>query len=169
VRWSLVSVGESSPPPPSILSHPLLTWPSQNQNPSSRARKCFILLDPALAEQFAGLYAEAIAHNQEALAFAEEIGDADEIGLRGANGVGEWKMDWRGWQGRLKSDVKLPDVGEFKDSLHNMRQKMSIKRSRHDKLVMRVYGGLGQKFGINSNLVRLIWVALSIGSVGMGC
>jgi tetratricopeptide (TPR) repeat protein len=50
-----------------------------------RQRKCFILLDLALAEQFAGLYAEAVAHNQEALTLAEEIGDADDIGLLKAN------------------------------------------------------------------------------------
>jgi DNA-binding SARP family transcriptional activator len=50
-----------------------------------RQRKCFVLLDLALAEQFAGLYPEAIAHNQASLALAEEIGDADEIGLLKAN------------------------------------------------------------------------------------
>ena len=50
-----------------------------------RQRKCFILLDLALAEQFAGLYAEALAHNLAALAIAEEMGDVDEIGLLKAN------------------------------------------------------------------------------------
>jgi phage shock protein PspC (stress-responsive transcriptional regulator) len=88
--------------------------------------------------------------------------------LRGASGVGEWKMDWRGWQGRVQSGVNLPEGEEVKSSLRNLRQQMPIKRSRHDKLVMGVCGGLGQKFGIDSNLVRLVWVALSIGSVGMG-
>jgi phage shock protein PspC (stress-responsive transcriptional regulator) len=88
--------------------------------------------------------------------------------LRGASGVGEWKMDWRGWQGRVQSGVKLPEGSEVKSSLRDLRQQMPIKRSRHDKLVMGVCGGLAQKFGIDSNLVRLVWVALSIGSVGMG-
>jgi tetratricopeptide (TPR) repeat protein len=39
----------------------------------------------ALAEQFAGMYAQAIAHNREALAIAEEIGDTDEAALLDAN------------------------------------------------------------------------------------
>ena len=43
------------------------------------------LLDIALAEQFAGLYAEAIVHNQEALALAEAIGAEDDVGLLNAN------------------------------------------------------------------------------------
>lgn len=43
------------------------------------------LLDLALAEQFAGLYAEAIAHNKEALVVAEETGATDDIGLLSAN------------------------------------------------------------------------------------
>ena len=50
-----------------------------------RQRECFSLLDLALAEQFAGLYAQAVAHNQAALTIAEEIGDNDEIALLKAN------------------------------------------------------------------------------------
>ncbi len=50
-----------------------------------RRQECFILLDLALAEQFAGLYPQAIAHNQAALAFAEAIGDAEEMALLRAN------------------------------------------------------------------------------------
>ena len=33
---------------------------------------------------------------------------------------------------------------------------------------MGVCGGIGKKLGIDANLVRLIWAALSIGSIGMG-
>ncbi len=47
--------------------------------------KSWFLLDLALAEQFAGLYAAAIAHNQESLAMAEESGAIDDIGLLKAN------------------------------------------------------------------------------------
>jgi len=44
-----------------------------------------ILLDLALAEQFAGLYTQAVTHNQAALAIAEEIGDTDHAVLLKAN------------------------------------------------------------------------------------
>ncbi len=50
-----------------------------------RPRKCYALIDLALAEQFAGIYLEAIAHNREALALAEEIGNYDESALLKAN------------------------------------------------------------------------------------
>ncbi|MCB0188721.1 MAG: tetratricopeptide repeat protein, partial [Caldilineaceae bacterium] len=45
----------------------------------------WLLLDLALAEQFAGLYPEAVAHNQEALAMVEASGAIDDIGLLQAN------------------------------------------------------------------------------------
>lgn len=50
-----------------------------------RYQECSCLVDLALAEQFAGLYAEAVMHNQVALAIAEAMGDADEIALLKAN------------------------------------------------------------------------------------
>lgn len=43
------------------------------------------LLNLALSEQFAGMYAPSIAHNQEALAMAESSGDMDDVGLLNAN------------------------------------------------------------------------------------
>jgi len=33
---------------------------------------------------------------------------------------------------------------------------------------MGVCGGIGQRIGIDPNLVRLIWAAFSVGSIGMG-
>jgi DNA-binding SARP family transcriptional activator len=50
-----------------------------------RHHECDCLVDLALAEQFAGLYAEAVIHNQAALAIAEEMGDTDSIALLKAN------------------------------------------------------------------------------------
>ena len=55
------------------------------QQLAHRHRVCNILLDLALAEQFAGLYEEAVTHNHAALAIAEAIGDADEVALLNAN------------------------------------------------------------------------------------
>jgi tetratricopeptide (TPR) repeat protein len=45
----------------------------------------WLLLDLALAEQFAGLYTEAIQHNKEALALAEKINARGDAGLLKAN------------------------------------------------------------------------------------
>jgi DNA-binding SARP family transcriptional activator len=50
-----------------------------------RYHECSCLLDLALAEQFAGLFADAVSHNQAALAIAEAIGDTDTIALLKAN------------------------------------------------------------------------------------
>lgn len=44
-----------------------------------------ILIDLALAEQFAGLFDAAVAHNHAALKIAEEIGDLDSVALLQAN------------------------------------------------------------------------------------
>jgi len=43
------------------------------------------LLNLALSEQFAGMYAASIAHNHEALSMAESSGDIDDVGLLNAN------------------------------------------------------------------------------------
>jgi len=59
-----------------------LAWAQQIAH---RRRECDILLDLALAEQFAGLYTQAIAHNHVALAITEEIGDTDQMALLKAN------------------------------------------------------------------------------------
>lgn len=50
-----------------------------------RPKRSWVLLDLALAEQFAGFFQRAIRHNQEALAIAEETGAIDDIGLLKAN------------------------------------------------------------------------------------
>lgn len=56
-----------------------------NEEAGLRQRRGHILLNLALAEQFAGLYTAAIAHILDALAYAEEAGDVDEMALLKAN------------------------------------------------------------------------------------
>lgn len=58
--------------------------------------------------------------------------------------------------------------GWFKDSLRRAKAAIPLKRSRNDRMVYGVCGALGKVFGIDANLVRLIWVAFAIGSVGTG-
>jgi len=82
----------------------------------------------------------------------------------------EIRMDWNGlrdrWQTRMNG--KMPSKADVKDSLNQVKQRIPLKRSRRDRIFMGVCGGLGQRFGIDANLVRLIWAAFSIGSIGMG-
>ena len=59
-----------------------LAWTRQIAH---RYHECSCLLDLALAEQFAGLYTEAVIHNRASLAIAEVIGDIDTIALLKAN------------------------------------------------------------------------------------
>lgn len=80
------------------------------------------------------------------------------------------RMDWSGlrdrWQTRMNG--KMPSKADVKDSLNQVKQRIPLKRSRRDRIFMGVCGGLGKRFGIDANLVRLIWAAFSIGSIGMG-
>ncbi len=71
---------------------------------------------------------------------------------------------------RMKSGVsdKMPTKESMKASLGRTRQQFPLKRSRSDRVFMGVCGGIGQKIGIDANLVRLVWAAFSIGSIGMG-
>ena len=62
----------------------------------------------------------------------------------------------------------MPSSDEVKDGVRDVRQRIPLKRSRTDKVLLGVCGGIGQRLGIDANLVRLIWAAFSIGSIGMG-
>jgi len=86
--------------------------------------------------------------------------------LRGAGA--DWRVDLSGWRSRVRTNFQTPDREELKSSLSNWRERFPLKRSTRDRFFMGVCGGLGQKLGIDANLVRLVWAAFSIGSVGMG-
>ncbi len=89
--------------------------------------------------------------------------------LRGLS-TGDWKIQFGDWFERTRGQVgdKLPSGAELKGGLHEVQRRIPLKRSRADRLILGVCGGIGQRLGIDSNLVRLVWVALSIGSIGMG-
>lgn len=84
--------------------------------------------------------------------------------LRGSGSVGEWRPNLSGWQ----EGMKAPTRADIKSGLNDLRERLPIQRSRRNRLFMGVCGGIGQKLGIDANLLRLVWVALSIGSVGIG-
>jgi phage shock protein C len=88
--------------------------------------------------------------------------------LRSSGGAGDWRANFNGWQQRFRSNLKTPTGDEVKAGMRSVRQRLPLKRSRRDRLFMGVCGGIGQRLGIDANLVRLLWVAFSIGSIGMG-
>lgn len=71
---------------------------------------------------------------------------------------------------RVKDEVsdKMPTKESMRVGLRQTQQKFPLKRSKSDRVFMGVCGGIAHKLGIDANLVRLIWAAFSIGSIGMG-
>jgi phage shock protein C len=63
---------------------------------------------------------------------------------------------------------KLPSGDQVKDSFANMRNSVPVKRSTTNRVFMGVCGGLGERYGIDPNLIRLIWAAFAVGTMGLG-
>ncbi len=85
----------------------------------------------------------------------------------------------RAWRGRFSSARDKMQSGKtratsslnrasVKSSLRRAKSSIPLKRSREDRLVFGVCGAIGKAIGLDANLVRLIWVAFAIGSVGTG-
>lgn len=68
----------------------------------------------------------------------------------------------------MRNGVKMPSSGDLKSSLNQARERFPLRRSTTDRLFLGVCGGIGKRLGIDANLVRLLWAAFSVGSVGMG-
>jgi phage shock protein PspC (stress-responsive transcriptional regulator) len=85
-------------------------------------------------------------------------------------GQGEWNLNWRATRDRVKSEVngRMPTKEDMKQGMRQVRANFPLKRSRTDRLFLGVCGGIGQRLGIDPNLVRLVWAAFSVGSLGMG-
>jgi phage shock protein PspC (stress-responsive transcriptional regulator) len=85
-------------------------------------------------------------------------------------GRAEWTFNWNGTTDKLRSQVdgKMPSKEDVKQGLRDVRQQFPLKRSSTDRIFMGVCGGIGQRLGVDSNLVRLVWAAFSVGSIGMG-
>ena len=48
------------------------------------------------------------------------------------------------------------------------REQIPFRRSRSDRMVLGVCGGLSDKLGFDANLIRLGWVVLTLASMGLG-
>lgn len=91
--------------------------------------------------------------------------------LRSTGQTLNWRVDLGNWRSRMRMNegqINMPDKEALKSNFQSLRQRFPLKRSRRNKMFMGVCGGIGQKLGIDANLVRLVWAALSIGSIGVG-
>ena len=80
---------------------------------------------------------------------------------------------WRGRFTRARSKVRARPAISFerisiKDTLLGLQARIPLKRSQENRVAFGVCGGIGRAIGLDANLVRLIWVAFAIGSVGTG-
>ena len=96
--------------------------------------------------------------------------------LRGTGNT-NLRVDFNDWKNRFQSrangvtngvNIKMPNTDSLKSSLNDVRNRLPLRRSTKDRLFLGVCGGLGQQFGIDPNLIRLLWAAFSIMSVGAG-
>jgi phage shock protein PspC (stress-responsive transcriptional regulator) len=69
---------------------------------------------------------------------------------------------------RGRVGVKMPTKDAMKDGVMQAQRRFPLKRSRTDRIFLGVCGGIGKALGIDANLVRLVWAAFSISSIGMG-
>lgn len=78
--------------------------------------------------------------------------------------------NWRQTKDRMADGVaeRIPSRQTLKESYNSFRQRFPLKRSTTDRIFMGVCGGIGHRIGIDPNLVRLVWAAFSVGSIGMG-
>lgn len=68
---------------------------------------------------------------------------------------------------KMRESVRV-DRESVKSGLRKTKSAIPFKRSRTDRIFYGVCGAIGQAINIDANLVRLIWVAFSVGSVGTG-
>lgn len=68
----------------------------------------------------------------------------------------------------MANGVKMPNTDNVKASFYQMREQFPLHRSTTDRIFLGVCGGIAQRLGIDANLVRLLWAAFTVMSVGMG-
>lgn len=65
-------------------------------------------------------------------------------------------------------DGKLPSGDEVKSGFSSLRSSLPLQRSSSNRILMGVCGGIADKYGIDANLIRLIWAAFALGTMGVG-
>lgn len=72
----------------------------------------------------------------------------------------------RSWAADMKE--RLPDAETVKQTLKDGRQRIPLKRSREDRVLLGVCGGLARTLKIDATVVRLLWALFALGSLGTG-
>lgn len=86
----------------------------------------------------------------------------------------EWRTSFVSWRERMRSNVRgrsngmKIDRAAVRNGLSQARQRIPLKRSRSERMVLGVCGGIAETFNVDPNLVRLFWILFSIGSIGTG-
>jgi len=90
--------------------------------------------------------------------------------LLNRNGDRDWSGAFNNASNRVRTSFsnRQPSSGGRKSGLQSMRARFPLRRSQSNRMLMGVCGSMGAKLGIDANLVRLIWAAFSIGSLGTG-
>ncbi len=63
---------------------------------------------------------------------------------------------------------KMPSGDQVKTGFGAARASMPLQRSTTNRMFMGVCGGIAEKTGIDANLIRLLWAAFAIGTLGLG-
>ncbi len=91
-------------------------------------------------------------------------------GLLMLNNQQAWRSRFAGARSRMQNRkaraIPSLDRDSIKDGLRRAKSRIPLKRSREDRLIFGVCGGIGRATGLDTNLIRIIWTAFSIGSVG---
>lgn len=91
--------------------------------------------------------------------------------LLNRNGDRDWRGAFNNASNRVRtsfSNRQSVSSSNVRSGLQGLRERFPLRRSRSNRMLMGVCGGIGAKLGIDANLVRLIWAAFSIGSLGTG-
>jgi phage shock protein C len=86
----------------------------------------------------------------------------------------EWRASFVAWRERVRSSVRERSNGvkidrtAMKSGLSQAKQRIPLKRSRSERMLLGVCGGIAETFNVDPNLVRLFWILFSIGSIGTG-
>lgn len=65
-------------------------------------------------------------------------------------------------------DGKLPSGAQVKNGFSSLRSNLPLGRSSSNRVLLGVCGGMSEKWGVDANLIRLIWAAFALGTMGMG-
>lgn len=88
--------------------------------------------------------------------------------LLNRNGADNWRGNVQKAGARFRAGLaeKMPSREAVRSNLGRAKSKMPLRRSRNDRIMMGVCGGIGRRVGIDANLIRLGWVLLTFFSGG---